>query len=63
MNVFRWRRQTKNKKAAKIEHVSVLRFAVFRERSTFLHLVIHMIQDHQAREQEPDALGEDKKRK
>ena len=63
-NSFRWRQTTKNKKAGKREHVvSLCVLPFFVNVVTSLRLVIHVVQNHQAREQERDALREDKQRK
>ena len=55
-------RKRKIRRREKLSTCSALGFAVFRKPSTSLQHVIHVVQNHQARDQEPDALGEDKKR-
>ena len=56
-------RKRKIKRREKINTWSALQLAVFRKRSTSLQLVTHVVKNHQAREQELDALREDKQRK
>ena len=56
-------RKRKIKRREKISTWSALRLAIFRKRSTSLQLVTHVVKNHQAREQELDALREDKQRK
>ena len=51
------------KRREKISTWSALRLTVFRKRSTSLQLVTHVVKNHHAREQELDALREDKQRK
>ena len=62
-NFFLWRQKTENKKARKNKHVVSSAISSFRKRSTSLQLVTHVVKNHQAREQEIDALREDKQRK
>ena len=56
-------RKQKIKRRKKLSTWSALCFAVFRKYSTSLQLVIHVVQNYQAREQELDAQREDKQRK
>ena len=56
-------RKRKIQRREKISTWSALQLAVFRKRSNSLQIVTHVVKNHQAREQELDALREDKQRK